>query len=66
MIPDSEDPISAARGMLIGSGMFKAYLKEKSPACGVHFIKRNDEKVEGSGVAASLLRLHGIKLFPVD
>jgi len=30
MIPDSEDPIAAARGMLKGSGIFKAYLQEKT------------------------------------
>ena len=29
MIPDSEDPITAARGMLKGSGIFKVYLQEK-------------------------------------
>jgi hypothetical protein len=29
MIPDSEDPIIAARGMLKGSGIFKVYLQEK-------------------------------------
>jgi AbrB family looped-hinge helix DNA binding protein len=29
MVPDSEDPIVAARGMLKGSGILKAYLKEK-------------------------------------
>ena len=29
MIPDSEDPITAARGMLKGSGIFKAYMHEK-------------------------------------
>ena len=29
MIPDSEDPIAAARGMLKGSGILKAYLKDK-------------------------------------
>ncbi len=29
MIPESEDPIVAARGMLKGSGILKAYLKEK-------------------------------------
>ena len=29
MIPDSEDPIVTARGMLKGSGIFKAYLQEK-------------------------------------
>ena len=29
MIPDTEDPILAARGMLKGSGILKAYLKDK-------------------------------------
>jgi bifunctional DNA-binding transcriptional regulator/antitoxin component of YhaV-PrlF toxin-antitoxin module len=29
MIPESEDPITAARGMLQGSGILKVYLKEK-------------------------------------
>jgi len=29
MVPDAEDPIIAARGMLKGSGVLKAYLEEK-------------------------------------
>jgi hypothetical protein len=29
MIPESENPIVAARGMLKGTGILKAYLKEK-------------------------------------
>jgi AbrB family looped-hinge helix DNA binding protein len=29
MVPDSEDPITAARGMLKGSGILKVYLQEK-------------------------------------
>ena len=29
MVPDSEDPIVAARGMLKGSGVLKIYLQEK-------------------------------------
>lgn len=29
MVPDPEDPIKAARGMLSGSGILKAYLQEK-------------------------------------
>jgi len=29
MVPDTEDPIIAARGMLKGSGVLNAYLKEK-------------------------------------
>ena len=29
MVPEAEDPITAARGMLKGSGLLKAYLEEK-------------------------------------
>lgn len=29
MIPDSENPIKAARGMLKGKGLLKSYLREK-------------------------------------
>jgi len=29
MVPDSEDPILAARGMLKGSGLLKVYMQEK-------------------------------------
>ena len=29
MVPDSEDPIEAARGMFSGSGILKAYLEAK-------------------------------------
>jgi len=29
MVPESEDPIASARGMLKGTGILKAYLKEK-------------------------------------
>ena len=29
MVPESEDPIAEARGTLKGSGILKAYLKEK-------------------------------------
>ncbi|MCD4657075.1 MAG: DUF523 domain-containing protein [Planctomycetes bacterium] len=47
-------------------GAKEAYLKEKSPACGVHFIKRDDEKVEGSGVCAALLRAKGVILHSVE
>jgi AbrB family looped-hinge helix DNA binding protein len=30
MVPDSEDPIESAKGMLQGSGMLKIYLKGKT------------------------------------
>ena len=29
MVPETEDPIIAARGMLSGTGVLKAYLEEK-------------------------------------
>jgi AbrB family looped-hinge helix DNA binding protein len=40
MIPDSDDPIVAARGMFKGSGILKAYLKDK---------KREKEKESKKG-----------------
>ena len=30
MVPDSENPIESARGMLKGSGILEIYLKEKA------------------------------------
>ena len=42
MIPESIDPIKAARGMLEGSGIMKAYLKEKKLE-----KKRENRKVVG-------------------
>lgn len=42
MIPDSEDPIVAARGMLEGSGILKAYLKDKKRE-----KKKEDKKGHG-------------------
>ena len=42
MIPDTEDPIVAARGMLKGSGILKAYLKDK---------KREKEREKKKGYA---------------
>ena len=41
MVPDAEDPIIAARGMLKGSGVLKAYLKEK-----VEERKLEDKKLD--------------------
>jgi AbrB family looped-hinge helix DNA binding protein len=29
LVPDSDDPITSARGMLQGSGLLKTYLQEK-------------------------------------
>ena len=46
------------------AGAKKAYLKEKSPSCGVNLIKCGDLEKSGSGVLAALLSKEGIELFP--
>lgn len=40
----------------------EALLKEKSPSCGVSFIKNGRRTVKGSGVCAALLKKNGIKI----
>lgn len=40
----------------------EAYLKEKSPSCGVRFIRRGQRKVKGSGVIAALFKKKGITI----
>ncbi len=42
----------------------KAILKDKSPSCGVKYIYRNGSLAPGMGVAASLLKRHGIEVIP--
>lgn len=44
-------------------GAKKAYLKEKSPSCGVALIKCEGIEKSGSGVLAALLSKEGIELF---
>jgi AbrB family looped-hinge helix DNA binding protein len=44
MVPESEDPIMAARGMLKGSGILKAFMKEK---------KREKQKEKKKGAKSS-------------
>ena len=44
MVPESADPIQAARGMLRGSGILKAYMKEKKRE-----KQREDRKI-GKGI----------------
>lgn len=39
-----------------------AYLKERSPSCGVRAIYNSGKLVSGIGVTAALLERHGIKL----
>ncbi|MDH3976080.1 MAG: DUF523 domain-containing protein [Deltaproteobacteria bacterium] len=47
------------------TGANKAFLKEKSPSCGVKRIKRNGVEIEGSGVLAALLKEEGLEVFGV-
>lgn len=42
-------------------GIRKAYLKERSPSCGVGKTHVGDTLVEGPGVTAELLQRHGIE-----
>lgn len=44
------------------SGARKAFMKEKSPSCGVSLICGNSKCIAGSGVAAALLKREGLKL----
>ena len=46
------------------AGAKKAWLKEKSPSCGVSLIKCGGLEKAGSGVLAALLLKEGIELFP--
>ncbi len=55
-IAGAENTLLIARTLKID----KAVLKEKSPSCGVHLIKRGDIAVSGQVVASALLRRHGI------
>ena len=43
-------------------GVRRAYLKSKSPACGVTCIKRGDATVPGMGVCAAQLARAGVEL----
>ncbi len=43
----------------------EAYLKDKSPSCGLGTIYRNGRQVKGDGVCAALLSQNGIKITSV-
>jgi uncharacterized protein YbbK (DUF523 family) len=47
------------------SGVEIAYLKDKSPSCGVNHVYINGELKEGRGVTAALLKKNGIKVIGV-
>jgi AbrB family looped-hinge helix DNA binding protein len=55
MVPDAEDPIIAARGMLKGSGVLKAYQKDKETEKKRAGLKKQDRKQ----AAHSLKKLAG-------
>lgn len=46
MVPETDDPIRAARGMLKGSGIMSAYRKEKKRE------KEREERTVGKGICA--------------
>lgn len=59
----TEDFLRGARMMLRVAelvGAREAWLKEKSPSCGVRWTTSSGETVPGAGVATALLRQHGI------
>lgn len=43
----------------------KAFLKAKSPSCGITAIVRDGDRVPGSGVTAALLKRHDIELIEI-
>ncbi len=47
-------------------GVRRAFMKEKSPSCGVTRICRNNSEVPGSGVTTAVLRKEGIEVRGLD
>lgn len=43
-------------------GAREAVLKEKSPSCGVRFIKRKDKALKGPGVTTAMLKKAGVRV----
>lgn len=61
--------LAGARGALDACrrhGIARAFLKERSPSCGVCRTHAGGELVEGPGVTAELLRRHGIAVEGVE
>ncbi len=44
----------------------KAYLKERSPSCGVNVVYVNNERKKGMGVTAALFKENGIEVIGVE
>ena len=55
-----------ALNLALMKGIEIAFLKEKSPSCGVGQIYISGDLTSGIGVTAALLTRHGIKLEPVE
>ena len=48
--------------LAINNNIKKAFLKEKSPSCGVNQIYNNGSIINGMGVTTALLRRHGLEV----
>ncbi len=44
----------------------KAYVKERSPSCGVNCVYVMDKREKGKGVTTALLQTNGIETIPID
>ena len=65
----TEGFLAGARGALEACrahGIRKAYLKERSPSCGVCRTHVADRLVEGPGVTAELLTRNGVEVEGVE
>jgi uncharacterized protein YbbK (DUF523 family) len=52
--------------LALANGIRIAYLREKSPSCGVSLIYRSGSLVCGVGVTTALLKRHGLEVLPVE
>ena len=48
------------------SGVKRAFLKEKSPSCGVTKVYLNGKLVDGMGVTAAILKKNGIEIVGIE
>jgi uncharacterized protein YbbK (DUF523 family) len=44
----------------------KAFLKEKSPSCGVNFIYKGGHRTKGVGVTTALLKRNGVEVISIE
>ncbi len=55
-----------ARATCAAHGIQRAYLKERSPSCGVRWTHVGNERVDGPGVTAELLARAGVETVGVE